>query len=330
MDEPDAGSSVTGPNPPPTDGPILLQPPPGDGRIPATSRRGRVITFVITAYALAWLVALPMYLDPALRRGPTFTVASSAMMFTPTLALLISHRVFPADYRLRDLLGLNPGHPRRWLKPALIGWLGIPLASIAALGLAALTGIYHADLHGFSGYRESLVASGTTQAARLPIAILVVVNLASAPIAALIPNTLFTAGEEFGWRGYLQPELRRLHPRTGVVLTGVIWGLWHAPLLLLGYNFPALSPPLRLLFMVVACILLSGILGVLRRAAGTVWVAAVTHGALNAWSGVGVLLADGKHSYHFELAGILGICGWATLAVFYLVLRLTLNRQDPV
>lgn len=38
-------------------------------------------------------------------------------------------------------------------------------------------------------------------------------------------------GEEFGWRYYLQPRLQTLFgKRIGVIILGVIWGIWHMPL----------------------------------------------------------------------------------------------------
>ncbi len=52
-------------------------------------------------------------------------------------------------------------------------------------------------------------------------------------------NGIPTFGEEFGWRGYLQPKLMDLGtgPRRAVVLTGLIWGVWHWPVILMGHNY---------------------------------------------------------------------------------------------
>lgn len=60
-------------------------------------------------------------------------------------------------------------------------------------------------------------------------------------IAALPVNYLlvFLAffGEEYGWRYYLQGVMqRRFGPRWGVILLGVVWGLWHLPIDMMYYT----------------------------------------------------------------------------------------------
>jgi len=49
--------------------------------------------------------------------------------------------------------------------------------------------------------------------------------------------TLFLAGsiEELGWRGFMQPRLqRRFRAVTASAVIGIVWGLWHVPLMLAG------------------------------------------------------------------------------------------------
>ncbi|BDB00514.1 CPBP family intramembrane glutamic endopeptidase [Clostridium botulinum] len=44
-------------------------------------------------------------------------------------------------------------------------------------------------------------------------------------------------GEEYGWRYFLQTALQeRLGKRKGIILLGVIWGIWHLPLNLFYYS----------------------------------------------------------------------------------------------
>jgi membrane protease YdiL (CAAX protease family) len=60
-------------------------------------------------------------------------------------------------------------------------------------------------------------------------------------VAALGPliNLPFALGEEIGWRGFLEPEWSRRRGMQGTWLTGVVWGVWHAPTIAMGHNYPS-------------------------------------------------------------------------------------------
>ena len=63
-------------------------------------------------------------------------------------------------------------------------------------------------------------------------------TLAIAVVLGGVINIVPTFGEEWGWRGYLVPKMAsRLHIVPTLLITGVIWGVWHAPLTALGHNY---------------------------------------------------------------------------------------------
>ena len=80
-------------------------------------------------------------------------------------------------------------------------------------------------------------------------------------------------GEEYGWRGYLQNELFQLGRIRGVLLVGVIWGAWHWPLILMGYNYPG-YPLLGLLLMALYTTGLAVVLGYAVLRSGSIVLAA--------------------------------------------------------
>lgn len=90
---------------------------------------------------------------------------------------------------------------------------------------------------------------------------------------------VITFGEEYGWRGYLQTELIRLGRVRGVFLLGVIWGIWHWPVIWMGYNYPG-QPILGSIAMVGVCIILSYFLAYAVFKSNGIWTAAYLH-ALN-------------------------------------------------
>jgi membrane protease YdiL (CAAX protease family) len=96
-----------------------------------------------------------------------------------------------------------------------------------------------------------------------------------APILALV----IAFGEEYGWRGYLQSELLKMGRVRGVLLVGVIWGVWHWPLILMGFSYPG-YPLLGLLLTVLFLVGFAVVMGTAVLRSGSVLLAAYLH-ALN-------------------------------------------------
>ncbi len=137
-----------------------------------------------------------------------------------------------------------------------------------------------------------------------------------APFMAL----LITFGEEYGWRGYLQGELIKIGKVRGILLVGVIWGLWHTPVILMGHNYPG-YPVLGSFLMVLYCIGLAFLLGFAVLKSGSVWLAAFLHGLNNqVASFLWVMVytpADPVFSFG---VGLYGLAVWAVVVVALLIL----------
>ncbi len=111
-------------------------------------------------------------------------------------------------------------------------------------------------------------------------------------IAGVTINGVFAFGEEYGWRGVLADELRPLGRVRANLLTGVLWGLWHAPIILLGHNYGA-EWAWGIPLMAAWTIPLSFILSWTREATGSVLAPSFLHGAYNGTIGLFVLLVAG-------------------------------------
>jgi membrane protease YdiL (CAAX protease family) len=98
-------------------------------------------------------------------------------------------------------------------------------------------------------------------------------------LAALI-TTPVLFGEEFGWRGYLQRRLFPEAPMLSALATGVIWAVWHYPLILRGYNYPD-QPLLGAVLFTVFTVLMSYIFGWFYRRGGSIWCNSLAHAATN-------------------------------------------------
>lgn len=293
--------------------------------------RRATLAFILLACALAWLVALPLWLDGGLE-NPLVGVLLPVMMYTPALAVLIVMlvmRPIPKGERLR-FLGMWPLRPaKRVIGLSVLGLLGPIALIVLSVLVAAFCGWVRLDLVGFSGYSEALAASLPDGVETPPAAVLVVIQLVSIPFAAATINAVMAFGEELGWRGFLVPALRPLGTWPALLVSGAIWGLWHSPVILLGYNFGR-TDLTGVLFMTGGCIAWGVLLGWLRLRTASVWPAVFAHGAMNAAAGMIVLFAAAGSSYDMALAGPLGVAGWIVCAVAIVVLALTGQfRRQP-
>ncbi|MBP5803796.1 CPBP family intramembrane metalloprotease [Microbacterium maritypicum] len=285
-------------------------------RVPWTA----VIVFVAVSFALAWLVALPLWLGDGLAE-PSSVLLLPVVMFTPAVAALVVTFVMrvPARGQRARFLGLWPMRPAKrviWLMVA--GWLVPPLLVGLGILLSAALGFVQLDLTfaAFAAELEKAVPAGTPLP---PVQVIVFAQLAMIPVGGLF-NSLFAFGEELGWRGWLLPALRPLGTWPALILSGVIWGAWHSPVILLGYNFGR-TDLTGVLFMIGGCVAWGILLGWVRLRSASVWPAVIAHGSLNAAAGFVLIVAATQPD--MALAGPLGVATWVVLALLTVVLVLT-------
>ncbi|MFI6597001.1 lysostaphin resistance A-like protein [Nonomuraea sp. NPDC050536] len=273
--------------------------------------------FLPVAFVLSWLVALPLWLGGGLA-SPYFRVLATVMMFTPSLGVLavwLRSRTPFRQWARETGLTLGP-RPGRTVLVGLGAWLSTVLLVLVAGALSAAVGLLTLDLHDFATFRAVLGAQGVPVPANVGaiVAIQVVVGILIAPVINALPSL----GEEWGWRGWLLPTLVRSRGLgQGLVLSGVIWGLWHAPLTLLGYNYPGLGPWAAAYF-VVTCVFIGLIFGWLRLRTGSVWPPVIAHGTLNGTASLLFLFAAKRPDP--ALAGITGAVGWVVMGLTALAL----------
>ncbi len=126
-------------------------------------------------------------------------------------------------------------------------------------------------------------------------------------------NALFAFGEEYGWRGVLQDELAPLGEARANVVIGLLWGFWHAPLIVAtGYNFPG-SPVFGTLMMMVALVPLAFVEYQARRLTGSLFGPSIVHGVFNGMAGL-FLFMLGRNAFVAFPFGVLGCLVLASLA----------------
>ena len=172
---------------------------------------------------------------------------------------------------------------------AVTMWLATALTAAALTGTLLTT---PADL------RSQLhKIAPTATAHELPsVAILLAVTVGAGLVAGFTLNGVVAFGEEHGWRGYLWTQLADQRPAFRIATTGVLWGLWHAPLItLVGLNYPD-DRVIGVASMVLLTTCLAWPMDELRRASGSAVAPAILHGSFNAVGGLLLLLCSGTRT----------------------------------
>jgi len=133
---------------------------------------------------------------------------------------------------------------------------------------------------------------------------------------ALVVNTFIAFGEEYGWRGYLTPRLaKRIGWVKASVVTGILWGVWHAPVLMLGHNFFLKFWPPSVALMALYCAAASPFFTYIYLRYG-VWGASALHGGVNAFAGIYYLVYPPEPVWLSNPAGFVGTLGWLPLSLY--------------
>ena len=143
------------------------------------------------------------------------------------------------------------------------------------------------------------------QMGQIPAFLMIIITLVSGLMTGVSINAIAAFGEEYGWRNYLVHALREHKFWTAALFIGIVWGLWHFPLILMGHNYPN-EPQWGVLLMVVFCVL-AGILElyfVLKTK--SMIVAAIMHGTINAVAGVVIYFTLGGNDFVNGMTGLSG------------------------
>ncbi len=270
--------------------------------------------FLLATFGLTWAVWAVVYILGGAENLPLLTVGSLVAMWCPGIAAIICSR-YITPMSKRDL-GLQRGYLERYVSIYFFVFLFL----IAAMGLSVGLGFQEVN-----ATLEPLSSEIADQQYPFndPILAVFISIISSFTLAALF-NSVFALGEELGWRGYLLAKLAPIGLGRASILIGIIWGVWHAPAIFMGLNYPG-HPFLGVLMMIWFTIGWSVILTWLRQVTQSVLSAAFGHGLINAVASLPLLLLLDTDSL---IRAPLGITGLVPLSLLALLAFGLLQRRE--
>lgn len=266
-----------------------------------------IITYLAVTFTIPFSLWITMN-RAGLYGTPLYMVISALIMLTPLLATLIGHILF----KERTIQFSWKVEIRRSRKAYLMAWLSPAFLSLIGIIIFALI------------FPSSLKVSMQGR----HIVPLFILSLAASPF-----NALFALGEEAGWRGFLYPRLReKMGKGSALITVGMIWGLWHTPINIMGYNYGTEYPgyPLRgIAAMCLSCTVLGAWASILAERSGSIWPPALFHGAVNSVGGLGLLFLKEPALMVFGPA-LTGIIPTGTALLFLILLNIRRGKDESV
>ena len=229
-----------------------------------TARHGLVVYFVVLIAGTVVFESRILQTGQSIERVPGLILA---LMYVPAVASFVARLVLRegfADISLRS--GGREGSKAvflAWIYPAIVGFVAYGVAWVAGFAEFQPPLPTRSHLYMDSGVMNLLASF-----------------LVTATLGTAI-SSLMAFGEEIGWRGYMLTRLITAGVPKPVFASGLIWAVWHVPLILTGQYAAGSRPWLSALLFIVGVVALAYLLAFLRLNSGSVWPAVIAHGAWN-------------------------------------------------
>jgi uncharacterized protein len=174
--------------------------------------------YALTVLLITWLVTMVLFIHPTIGLK-----LFSIIMFIPAVVAIVFNKI--------QHKGANGFKQKMNAKSLLFGILYPCLFILLCVSISQFIGI------------------GTLSVDQLP-------NIKSiiTIIVTIIINLFTVLGEEYGWRGYLLPELTKQKGKVkATIILGIIWALYHAPVVFFLAKASGMTHPF-LLCAIQACV----------------------------------------------------------------------------
>jgi len=280
------------------------------------------ITFLLT-YGYCFAVVYPISNGESLSGIPALAtqLLVAAAMFFPAIGVLLTRLV------------TKEGFKNCWIRPNFKNNIKVYLLAYFGPGILTVFGafiyflIFRKNFDPDCGYFLATLEAAGTPIDQLPVPanLLLVVQGLQGLFLGPIMNFFTCFGEEWGWRGYLLPKMaEKLSLIPMLLINGIIWGLWHAPLTAIGHNYGlgySGFPFTGILMMCLFCTVLGVFFSYISLKTKSCIPAILGHGAVNAFAAIGTYFTkDGGNPFIGPApTGIIGMLPFIFVAICMII-----------
>ncbi|MBK9461458.1 MAG: CPBP family intramembrane metalloprotease [Sphingobacteriales bacterium] len=289
----------------------------------------KIALYLLLSFGISWLASLAMYLLH-IKYGSVAATAIIAFCYMPAPAIatfVVQKLIYKQSFVLYGW-----SFDRRNLRWFLLTPLFFVALLLLSFGMVALLG--NTNLipefgqlsflqDNFNANFTQLVSSkvdiSTVTLPQIPAPVFFVLAIIQGIVAGCTINVPFMFGEEFGWRGLLLKETQPMGFAASNLFIGVIWGLWHVPIVLLGHNYPH-YPYFGLIMMCLFTTAISPIFAYVRLKTQSVLGACLLHGMINATGVLFGLFIVNFNELYSSIAGWAGVLAGIIITAFIYLL----------
>lgn len=265
--------------------------------------RSQLLTLIFS-----WVLALFFIILGGTLFSPFFVLFLVCYNWVPALVAFYNYHLekmrFPMDFKW------NKSYLFASIVPLLLGLvnylIALPFSEIRNLD-----------------YLRSYFPASLSALTPLSLVLLCIVSVIAVVLIGGVTLFIIPAlGQEIMWRGYVWDKLKFLGFWKASILMGLFWGLWKAPLVLLGYGYPE-HPFLGTLWMIFYTVSISPLLLYFRLKTHSVLGASIFHGIYLAFFEISLFLFKSPNQLWLGLGGL---CGIVACAIFNLILYLHVRK----
>lgn len=263
----------------------------------------RIMIFLVICFGMAWFMeifsVIPLYKSNDVEALKDAMDMISQIMLAPALAA-IAARLFTREGLVKSGFQFNFSEHRFLF---LFGWFG--MTALTFIGAVLYFIVYKENFD--PNMTEFVAYSASAGNAGVPVDAVEIVASFKADLfvkvfTAAVLDIMSSFGEEWGFRAYLLPKLfRKIGAIPAMVVSGLVSGIWYAPLVYLGYYYGDTNagfPVVNILAMCIFSMVTGVIYSFLCLRTGSIFPSVFAHSALSVMRPQAALMTfDGGNNF---------------------------------